>query len=215
MRWWVRRVKEETQRPQFSPKKERVPRLWWCAYHRVARGRGRQVQEAVVIGRSMVLDIGGVGHSVQGKTWFCWFARTNGCPPPISSGLYSMPIHGGSSSRFRCRNFLDFFHCRHFSKDSHILIKSRLFHSWTKSPNFVTYLSVMETTMSFPPTYHYQMSVCKCMRKRFSCFLKSKSICPLLLFRRGLLISSCFRCDLIRILNVSSFAEAGRVVRVC
>ena len=113
------------------------------------------------------------------------------------------------------RNCLDFFHCRHFSKDSHILIKSRLFHSWTKSPNFVTYLSVMETTMSFPPTYHYQMSVCKCMRKRFSCFLKSKSICPLLLFRRGLLISSCFRCDLIRILNVSSFAEAGRVVRVC
>ena len=68
MRWWVRRVKEETQRPQFSPKKERVPRLWWCAYHQVARGRGRQVQEAVVIGRSMVLDIGGVGHSVQGKT---------------------------------------------------------------------------------------------------------------------------------------------------
>ena len=61
----------------------------------------------------------------------------------------------------------------------------------------------------------YQMSLCKCMRKRFACFLKSKSICPLLLFRRGLLISSCFRCDLIRILNVSSFAEAGRVVRVC
>ena len=53
-----------------------------------------------MIGRSMVLDIGGVGHSVQGKTWFCWFARTNGCPPPISSGLYSMSIHGGSSSRF-------------------------------------------------------------------------------------------------------------------
>ena len=62
----------------------------------------------------------------------------------------------------------------------------------------------------------YQMSLCKCMRKRFACFLKSKSICPLLLFRRGLLISSCFRCDLIsRILNVSSCAEAGRVVRVC
>ena len=207
MRWWVRRGKEETKRPQFAPKKELVPRLWWCAYHQVARGRDRQVQEAVAIGRSMVLDIGGVGHSVQGKTWFCWFVRTNGGLLPISSGLYSMWIHGGTSSRFA--GIASIFSIAGIFQRTAIFFFQVIPFS-DKIPKLCSILLCHRDNHELS----YHMSLFKCMRKRFACFLQSESICPLLLFRRGLLIRSCFRRDLMsRIVNVSSCAEAGRVVR--